>query len=377
VGDVNNPETQEAMVEMLERSRKHTLDLICSREEATEGKQKGNGLNNTGDMVYVGWTHIKETDGNTTQDIITTVKLRLASLRYEEVHEGNNFVILSVYNDEADAIIDRFKPSPQYEICWIPKPTQIWNTKANVSENQRSKVGAALKKQAKELGIVGYNLIPSKTQGALLVVAHVRKNAWTNATRSIIIEIDGKAVQLNPDVTNIPVPHIQLYTVNKNTSYSRKEWVEWIVKNLGFPRQTAQENTALTNAYNSTSNFTSAIVTTSIDSIKDKIDTRNLWTSIGTIPMINAHQIKGEVATQYAMRNPRMDGHILSSNIQNPLRRNTETYSRDWLEQKQRSNTLLTKIQLLEDTIDIILEEEVDPKEDPNEEEEGDMDTAD
>jgi hypothetical protein len=66
-------------------------------------------------------------------------------------------------------------------------------------------------------------MIPTKKESSMLIIYHTSQQAWTNTEKLLLIKIGDIAHQLNPDVTNIPHSHIQLYTKNKYAAYSRNE----------------------------------------------------------------------------------------------------------------------------------------------------------
>jgi hypothetical protein len=128
---------------------------------------------------------------------------------------------------------------------------------------------------------IGWNVIPTKKESSMLIISHVSCDAWLNTNRSILIKIGDTAHQLNPDVTNIPHPHIQLYTTNKNALYPRHEWIQRIGTNLRWTQEEIRKRLALLNAFRSTSNFNAAIILLEPKKIELKLANKDEWSTIG------------------------------------------------------------------------------------------------
>jgi hypothetical protein len=161
-------------------------------------------------------------------------------------------------------------------------------------------------------------MIPTKKESSMLIVYHTSQQAWTNTEKSLLVKIRDTAYQLNPDVTNIPHSHIQLYTKNKYAAHSRNEWTEWIINNLNLTQKEIMKRTGLMNTFRSTSHFNAAIILLSPNEIKTKLAKKNKWTIIGVITD-NTSNINQVIAvTQYLQKNLKPDGHTLTTSTWTP-----------------------------------------------------------
>jgi hypothetical protein len=164
---------------------------------------------------------------------------------------------------------------------------------------------------------IGWNVIPTKKELSMLIISHVSRDAWLNADRSILIKIGDTAHQLNPDVTNIPHPHIQLYTTNKNASYPRHEWIQWIETNLRWTQEETRKRLALLNAFRSTSNFNAAIILLEPKEIELKLANKDEWSTIGIKKIITGiNPSKEPQGIWYWPKTLNQDGHTSNTNIQ-------------------------------------------------------------
>jgi hypothetical protein len=166
--------------------------------------------------------------------MIVKIKLEMEAIQYSEIFKGPNFIVLAVLQHELHTLTNTtFPPSLHYKICYIPANSKIWATKTNIIPTiTNTQIMDSLKKIKGKNTPIGWNIIPTKKESSMLIISHVSHDAWLNADRSILIKIRNMAYQLNPDMTNIPHPHIQLYTTNKNASYPKQEWIQWIGTNL-------------------------------------------------------------------------------------------------------------------------------------------------
>eukprot|EP01127_Copromyxa_protea_P009536 TRINITY_DN225_c0_g1_i4.p1 TRINITY_DN225_c0_g1~~TRINITY_DN225_c0_g1_i4.p1 ORF type:complete len:624 (+),score=142.78 TRINITY_DN225_c0_g1_i4:159-1874(+) len=232
------------------------MQIICKKREATDG---------TCNMVTMGFIQIEYDRGSAQNQIIRIKTQRLAKIEYEEVVEGANYLIIKIDNKDVEELTKRTKGEDKYQTCYIPHNMTMWHVKTIINtEHKAEEIARAVKTQPAETTTpVGYNVIPMKksTNKAILIMSYVRPEGWTNLKTTNFITINEESYQIAPDLTTIPQPHVQIYTKQKNTSFNRTAWLNWIVDNTCLTKEQAIMTTALTPAYNNSSMFTSAVIT--------------------------------------------------------------------------------------------------------------------
>ena len=291
--------------------RTHKLETICTQQQA---------IDPTNQRIWLGWIQIEDSLKSKAHETIAKIKLEIEHVQYSEIYEGTNYLVLAIPQHEINILTTRtFPPSPNYKLVYIPTQEKIWATKTNIAATStQSQITEGLRRIKKEKTPIGWSMIPTKRDSSMLVVYHASRSAWTNTEKSLIIEIGNTAHQLNPDVSNIPLPHIHLYTKNKNTSYSRNEWTNWITTNLGLPQEFVQSSTGLMNAFRSTSHFNAAIVILPADNIPDILTNRNEWSTIGINFPDKTHTFQVLLITQYSLSNQKPDGPTSRTNTPIP-----------------------------------------------------------
>ena len=196
--------------------RTYKLETICTQQQAIDPINQ---------RIWIGWIQIEDSTKSKAHETIAKIKLEIEHIQYLEIYEGNNYLVLAIPQHEVNTLTTRtFPPSPNYKLVYIPTQEKIWATKANIATTStQSQITEGLRRIKKEKTPIGWSMILTKRDSSMLVVYHASRLAWINTEKSLIIEIGNTAHQLNPDVSNIPLPHIHLYTKNKNASYSRNE----------------------------------------------------------------------------------------------------------------------------------------------------------
>jgi hypothetical protein len=292
---------------MKSMSSETSWDTICNLQEATDPANQ---------RAWIGWIQIEDLATTKAHDMIVKIKLEIEAVQYSEIFEGPNFIVLAVPQHELHALTNTtFPPSLHYKICYIPANSKIWATKTNITPTTtNSQIMEGLKKIKGKNTPIGWNVIPTKKELSILIISHRSRNAWLNANRSILIKIRDTAHQLNPDMTNI---NIQLYTTNKNTSYPRQEWIQWIGTNLRWTQEKTCKWLALFNAFQSTSNFNAAIILLEPKEIELKLANKNEWSTIGIKKIITGINLSKELqGIWYWLKTLNQDGYTSNTNTQ-------------------------------------------------------------